>query len=74
MPQASEELRTKWGGLGGVGEDKAIAFLKAAGYKLRRDWLWVKPGPSYAPTNDEIEAMDFLIYEWDFGGITTEIL
>ena len=69
MPQATEEQRAQWGGDGGVGEDKAIAFLEAAGYTLRPDWLWTKPTPEHVPTDDEISASNFLVDEWDFGGI-----
>lgn len=69
MPQASDEDRAKWGGELGVGEDKAIAFLQAAGYTLLPSWFWRKPSPEHEPTEDELGAIWFLIDEWDFGGI-----
>lgn len=68
MPQASPELREKWGGVQGVGEDKAEAFLKGRGYTLRRDWLWDRPTKDHQVTDDEGEAVMFLITEWDYGG------
>lgn len=72
MPQATEELRSKWGGQQGVGEDKAEDFLKERGYKLTRQWLWEKPTPAHTPTDEELEAMAFLIQEWDYGGLVEQ--
>ena len=70
MPQASEELRNQWkhheeGG----GDALAIKTLEAAGYTLRSDWTWTLPTPDHDPTIREIRAMEYLIFEWDFGGI-----
>ena len=72
MPQATEEQRKRWGGELGIGEDKAIKFLEDAGYILSRDWRWFLPNPNHTPTPNEISAVQFLIDEWDFGGIWTE--
>ena len=69
MPQASDELRAKWGGAQGVGEDKAEGFLRERGWTLTRDWGWLKPTFEHAPTEDELDAIIFLIEEWDYGGI-----
>jgi hypothetical protein len=69
MPQASDEDRAKWGGYGGVGEDKAISFLLAAGYTLTRQSTWLKPSPDHIVTEDESGAMWFLIEEWDYAGL-----
>ena len=69
MPQASEEMRAKWGGQQGVGEDKAMAHLEGRGFKLTRQWEWVKPSPDYALDVDDCEAINFLICEWDYGGL-----
>ncbi len=68
MPQATDEQRRLWGENGGVGEGKAIQYLNNAGYILRRNWTWQKP-EGHIPTEEEIGAIDFLIDEWDFGGI-----
>lgn len=67
MPQASEEQRAKWGTDGGAGDEKAIAYLEGKGFKLTRQFFWVKPWPYYILTNDDREAMSFLCDEWDFG-------
>jgi len=65
MPQASEELRRKWGGEQGVGEDKACDYLQAKGFVLTRQWEWCRATP---PNEEEAEAMQFLFEEWDWGG------
>lgn len=67
MPQASNELRARWGGFQGVGEDKAEAFLTDHGFILTDHWSWISPKPEVEVTEDEWSAMDFLVYEWDYG-------
>lgn len=69
MPQASEELRAKWGGRQGVGEDKAAGFLNSRGYREVQNGYWLKPKFDHVVTDDEREALQFLIEEWDHGGI-----
>jgi hypothetical protein len=69
MPQASDEMRAAWGGHQGVGEDKAEAHLVGRGFKLTRQWEWVKPSPDYNLGEDDIGAINFLICEWDYGGL-----
>jgi hypothetical protein len=72
MPQATEEQRKLWGGRNGVGEDKAENFLQSHGYILQRNWTWKKPTPTHTVTQEEYEAICFLIDEWDYGGIFVE--
>lgn len=67
MPQASDDLRHKWHG---PSEFYAIDFLQRRGYFLRSDWTWIPPERPATP--DELEAVTFLIDEWDFGGIATD--
>lgn len=69
MPQASDALREAWGGECGVGEDKALAHLQGRGFKLTRQFDWVLPHPGYQPDADDWGAIDFLVYEWDYGGL-----
>ena len=64
MPQAPDYLRDKWG----IDCGPVIIYLKARGFKLTRDWWWIVP-ENYTPSDDEYSAIDFLIMEWDFGGI-----
>jgi hypothetical protein len=66
MPQASEAHRARWNG---PDDRAAIRFLENAGYRLRSDWMWIKPTEAHAPTDREVDAVKFLIDEWDFGGI-----
>lgn len=72
MPQASDELREKMRQRFGdsIDEQGPIDFLVGAGYKLGSDWLWEKEGTTYeSMTQDEYDAMQFLVQEWDFGGL-----
>lgn len=78
MPQADKELRDKWGGIiwddkGNIvtelGENCACAYLEARGYLLTKDYCWIKPSRKYVPTPYELEAIAFLIDEWDWGAI-----
>lgn len=72
MPQASEEMQARWPG----GDEEASKFLRDAGYHLTPDWRWVPPRgrvPHKHPR--EIDAILYLIHEWDYGGwITVEEL
>jgi hypothetical protein len=72
MPQATEALTKKWGGAQGIGEDKAMGYLQSRGFVLTKGWEWKKPRKNYQLTDDEVEAICFLIQEWDFGGIENE--
>lgn len=67
MPSAPPELQAKW-----RDDASAIAHLKHAGFKLRRDWHWTLPYPDYLPTAEDNSALDYLFLEWDFGGIVRE--
>lgn len=67
MPQGPPELHEKW-------KDDGIArrYLEDRGYKLTRQFFWQQPSPDHEPTQNEMEAMYYLIAEWDYGGIETE--
>lgn len=64
MPQASQELRTKWNG---PDEDTAMGHLNLAGLYLTNGWQWQVP-QGYKLTDDDWSAISFLVEEWDFGG------
>jgi hypothetical protein len=68
MPQATDEQRARWPGW----DAEAIKFLEDAGYKLTRDWEWIKP-VGHTPTERELDAIDYMCNEWDFGGIQTQV-
>lgn len=70
MPQASDEQRAAWGGVQGVGDDKALDYLKERGFVLTRQWEWRKPTPDHEMTDEDWGAISFLIDEWDYGGLT----
>lgn len=72
MPQASALLQTKMKEyFGGTGIDDApvIEYLESQRYKLRHDFIWIKP-KDHKPTEKELNCICFLIEEWDYGGIT----
>lgn len=63
MPTAPDHLRQKF-------EDDTAArdLLEAAGYSLTHTFDWVAPAPHTA-TLEELDAVEYLILEWDYGGI-----
>jgi hypothetical protein len=67
MPQASDELRKwrRWGKLGSIGAHKPMR----QSYVLTEGWGWRKPSPSHVVSAEEADAIQFLIDEWDFGGL-----
>lgn len=64
MPQASDKLRAKFPGI----DAQAIKELEEAGYKLTREFTWVKP-TSHKITDRENDALDYLFHEWDYGDV-----
>ena len=68
MPQASEELRAEWHDDDHADASwRAVHFLMDAGFKFHRDWTWTAPDREI--TDKEFRALQYLIDEWDFGGI-----
>jgi hypothetical protein len=67
MPQATPELQ--WMDGDTPSDKKAAEYLEAAGYRLRPNRFWDKPSPGHVVTTKEQSALDFLIMEWDYGGI-----
>ena len=62
MPSTTPERRARW-----PGHDKqAIDYLRSCGYVLNRGWSWAKPSAEHEPTDREIDAVVYLIEEWDF--------
>lgn len=69
MPMASEELRHKMTDrFGGIEANGPMTYLEDSGYVLRPDWQW-ELLEDRRPTPDEIDCLDFLCDEWDFGGL-----
>lgn len=74
MPESTEELRTKIRERfdGSIDSEGPTKYLENAGYVLTPQWVWIaKPGvTSYEEmTPEELECLDFLIQEWDYGGL-----
>lgn len=72
MPQASDEQRAEMERRFGdaVGDDGPIQFLRERGWTLNRDWTWSKEGQAIETIpEDEAACINFLIDEWDFGGV-----
>jgi len=73
MPQSSDEMRERaiemWGA---IDAGHAMSWLTDRGYKMTQTYGWIKPSPDYEPTKDEYFAIDFLFFEWDFGGIVED--
>lgn len=71
MPQATDELRRwaeeKFGTL-----DCCVVqeWLEARGFKLSQAWVWSRPARPISA--EERDAIEFLIQEWDYGGIEGE--
>lgn len=71
MPQASDELRAlmrDWFNYG-LTEHGPSNFLLSHGFSLTEGYQWVLPTPSYTISTDELLCLQFLVDEWDFGGI-----
>lgn len=71
MPQATDELRKRWGGENGVGDDKAMNHLLFHGFTFHqgiihppKGWDWKDPT---AIGMDTWGAVEFLCDEWDYG-------
>lgn len=71
MPQTTSERLKRWGGYRGVGEDKAEKFLEDRGYTLTSSWEWIEPSETHYITPEEVDAILFLMEEWDYGGLVS---
>lgn len=72
MPTASDFDRArmrKW--FGSIDEYGPETFLKSRGYILTKGWCWVKPVPSHHISDEEYHCLEFLMDEWDYGGLVT---
>ena len=65
MPQTSPERAARWPGM----DHQAMKYLEDQGYRLSRSWHWYAPSKTHIPTEKEMDAILYLIEEWDFGGI-----
>jgi len=65
MPSAPEYLKAKFPG----SDAQAMKFLESHGFCLTGDWTWKLPSPDHIVTEDEWDAIEYLVLEWDFGGL-----
>ena len=69
MPQASDESRAAYKArFGDIGCEHAITELERRGYHLDSAWNW-EPPQDHEPTEEERFWIEFLMDEWDFGGL-----
>jgi hypothetical protein len=66
MPSGPPELHEKW-----KDDGNATEYLEKRGYTLTRQWEWIKP-KDHEPTDEEKEAIYYLIVEWDYGGLMSD--
>lgn len=73
MPSGPPELHEFWCNHGPTeyGDLNAMKYLKDRGYKLTKKWSWVLPSKGYEPRALDNSAINYLCWEWDFGGIDT---
>lgn len=62
MPSGPPELHAKW-----KSENAACEYLLDNGYKLTGAFTWLKPRHDHIPTDEELEAINYLCLEWDYG-------
>ena len=65
MPMAPDDMRARWDG---PNDKKALAHLEEGGYVLDDQYWWSHPDPDWEPSDEDWDAMNFMILEWDYGG------
>lgn len=68
MPQSSPQRRARW-----KDDTTAIRFLESMGYSLTPSFDWTLPSKDHAILDDEGDAIEFLMEEYDFGSIAPEM-
>jgi len=63
VPQAPAHLQAKF-----RDDAEACDLLEGAGYTLYEDFTWRAP-MGYEPLLEELDAVEYLRLEWDFGGL-----
>lgn len=70
MPQATQELRDKMFEYFGDAIDTAgpLQFLASRGFRETQNACWI--APMRPLTSKERECLEFLVEEWDYGGVS----
>lgn len=63
MPSTTEARRRRWPG----SDSQAMTYLYARGFMLTRSWCWFHPKEDFECNCNDIDAIVYLIEEWDFG-------
>lgn len=72
MPSGPPELHRYWcrkGPYDGEGDTNAMHYLRQRGYVLTKGWTWIKPASIPEPSPEDNKALNYLVWEWDFGDI-----
>lgn len=74
MPSGPPELHEFWSNFNehGYADTNAKRYLVSQGYKEgdgENRWEWFRPSLDHEPTELEISAINYLMWEWDWGGI-----
>lgn len=67
MPSTTDERAARWPGM----DAQATIHLEGRGFILSRDgrWEWSHPNPEHHVSARDLDAMIYLIQEWDFGNL-----
>lgn len=70
MPSGPPELHEFWSNFDpdGYADMNAANYLKKQGYREDR-FEWLRPSLEHEPTELELSAINYLMWEWDWGGI-----
>jgi len=64
-PSTYPAQAARWPGM----DTEAIAYLCSRGYKATRTFAWTKPTAEFVPNERDLDAIDYLANEWDWGGL-----
>lgn len=62
MPSGPTHLHARFGS-----DAKAIELLEAAGYRMDAGFVFHPPCEKHGMSADEMDAVDYLCLEWDYG-------
>lgn len=63
MPQAPKYLSDQF-----ESDTEATNYLSYRGFRLMPSWEWLPP-PDHQFTKKDWDAIDYMIMQWDFGGV-----
>lgn len=71
MPSGPPELHEYWSNKdeNNYADVNAQVYLQKQGYTLVNGFEWNRPSLDHEPTEEELSAISYLMWEWDWGGI-----